>query len=169
MRTRRIATTRRRGILLCAAGLFLLGGCYNTPPDRYDVSRSPAPLRTPAPDQFHCDDSYEDSLTGGKVFSMYCAYCHNARPLAERPFAHYKNVAAHMRVRVNLTGKEYAKLMAFLREVQDVPSPTPPVEPSPKRFFFSQPIAELRERGSEKGATPGQADGDKRPQPAGQP
>jgi hypothetical protein len=89
--------------------------------------------------------SYEDSLTGGEVFSMYCNQCHNARALAERPFANYQNVAAHMRVRANLTGVEYAKLMEFLRRWHDVPSPTPPVEPSPKRLIFSQPIAELRD------------------------
>jgi len=44
-----------------------------------------------------------------------------------------------------LTGEEYAKLLEFLRRWHDVPSPTPPVEPSPKRLIFSQPIAELRE------------------------
>ena len=45
-----------------------------------------------------CDGAcYEDSLTGGQIFSMYCAGCHNARPLAERPFSNYKNVAVHMR------------------------------------------------------------------------
>ena len=90
--------------------------------------------------------SYEDSLTGGQIFTMYCSYCHNAPSLAERNFANFQNVAAHMRVRANLTGKEYAKLMEFLRRWNDVPPPTPPVEPSPKRFFFSQPIQELRDQ-----------------------
>jgi hypothetical protein len=75
---------------------------------------------------------------------MYCNQCHNARALAERPFANYQNVAAHMRVRATLTGTEYAKLMEFLRRFHDVPPPTPPVEPSPKRLIFAQPIAELR-------------------------
>ena len=51
-----------------------------------------------------------------------------------------------MRVRSNLTGKEYAKLMEFLRRWNDVPPPTPPVEPSPKRLIFSQPMNELREQ-----------------------
>jgi hypothetical protein len=48
-----------------------------------------------------------------------------------------------MRVRANITGEEYAKLMEFLWHWHDVRSPTPPVEPSPKRLIFSQPIAEL--------------------------
>jgi hypothetical protein len=49
-----------------------------------------------------------------------------------------------MRVRANLTGKEYAKLMEFLRRWDDVPPPAQHESPSPKRFFFSQPIPELR-------------------------
>jgi hypothetical protein len=93
---------------------------------------------------------YEDSLTGGEVFKMYCSYCHNAPSLAERPFSIFQNVATHMRIRANLTGKEYAKLMEFLRRWNDIPPPTPPVEPSPKHFYFSQPIQELRPQ------TPGQ-------------
>ena len=63
---------------------------------------------------------YEDSLEGGHVFEMYCGACHNVRNLAERPFSNYQNVAAHMRGRANLTGKEYAKLVAFLRRTGDL-------------------------------------------------
>jgi hypothetical protein len=86
-------------------------------------------------------------LTGGQIFTMYCGSCHNARILADRPFSSYQNVAAHMHTRANLTGKEYAELLVFLRrwaDVADVPPPHPPEEPSPKRFIFSQPIPELR-------------------------
>lgn len=75
---------------------------------------------------------------------MYCGACHNARALGERPFASYENAANHMRVRANLTGEEYRKLMVFLRYWHDIPPQTPPVEPSPKRFIFSQPLSELR-------------------------
>jgi hypothetical protein len=87
---------------------------------------------------------YEDSLTGGQIFAMYCNYCHNAPSLAERPFSQLQNAATHMRVRANLTGKEYAKLLEFLRRWHDVPPPIGPVEPSPKRLVYSQPITELR-------------------------
>jgi hypothetical protein len=96
--------------------------------------------------------SYEDSLTGGQVFEMYCSYCHNAPSLAERPFSNFQNVATHMRERANLTGKEYAKLMEFLRRWNNIPPPNPPVEPSPKRFYFSQPIPELREQAATRTA-----------------
>jgi hypothetical protein len=124
-------------------GLLVALGCYNTPVDVSEYARGPVPLRAPSPAaQEHCD-SYEDSLTGGQIFAMYCAYCHNVS-LAERPFGQYQNVAAHMRVRANLTGKEYAKLMAWLRRWHDVPPPHPAVEPSPKRLIYSQPIPELR-------------------------
>jgi hypothetical protein len=124
-----------------------MAGCFHTPVDTTDLGQGPAPLRMPSPakeGEAACG-SYEDSLTGGQVFSMYCSYCHNAPALSERPFSNYKNVAAHMRIRANLTGKEYAKVMEFLRRWHDVPPPNPPVPPSPKRFIFSQPVPELRE------------------------
>jgi hypothetical protein len=132
-------TGRCLALSLAIAGI-VSSGCQNTP---IDLSKGPAPLRMPPPDG-ECE-SYEDSLTGGEVFTMYCNQCHNARALAERPFANYQNVAAHMRVRAQLTGTEYAKLLEFLRRFHDVPSPTPPVEPSPKRLIFSQPMTELRD------------------------
>ena len=133
------------GFTLCLAGSLALLGCYHSPVETSEFAQGPAPLRMPPPGKNGegCD-CYEDSLTGGQVFTMYCGYCHNAPTLAERPFSNYQNVAAHMRVRANLTGKEYAKLLEFLRRWHDVPPPNPPVEPSPKRLTFSQPIPELR-------------------------
>jgi hypothetical protein len=144
---------RNTRYLLLAGAVLVLGtflvavGCSNTPIDVSDQARGPAPLRLPASGKGdQTCDCYEDSLTGGQVFTMYCAYCHNAPTLAERPFSQYQNVAAHMRVRANLTGKEYAKLMEFLRRWHDVPPPEEHAVPSPKRFFFSQPIPELRDQ-----------------------
>jgi hypothetical protein len=124
---------------------LLAAGCYNTPVDVSDYAQGPAPRRMPSPAQEHAH-CYEDSLTGGQVFSMYCSYCHNAPALSERNLANFKNVASHMRVRANLTGKEYAALMVFLRRWHDVPPPHPPMEGSPKRFNFTQPIAEQKDR-----------------------
>jgi hypothetical protein len=126
------------------AGLLAPLGCYNTPIDTSDYTRGPAPLRMPSPARAGEDCCYEDGLTGGHIFEMYCAACHNARSLAERPFASYQNAAAHMRVRANLSGKEYAELMAWLRRWHDVPPVGQREGESPKRFFFSQPISELR-------------------------
>ncbi len=132
-------------ILVLGASLCLAAaGCLNTEPDFSSYAQGPAPLRTP-PAKEGCG-CYEDSLTGGQVFTMYCSYCHNAPSLAERPYSQFRNVAAHMRVRANLTGKEYAKLEEFLRRWNDVPPPTPPMEPSPNRLIFSQPLNELREK-----------------------
>jgi cytochrome c5 len=126
-------------------GLLAASGCLNTPADNSERAQGPAPLRMPSPAREEgASHSYEDSLTGGKVFTMYCSYCHNAPALAERPFSNFKNVAAHMRVQANLTGKEYAKVMEFMQRWNDVPPPNPPPEPSPKRLIFSQPINELR-------------------------
>src|SRR5437016_750844 len=136
------------GSVLCVPGLLLTIGCYNTPIATSEYDQGPAPLRMSSPETAGANcDCYEDSLTGGQVFTMYCSYCHNAPALAERPFANYRNVAAHMRVRANLTGKEHAKLMEFLRRWHDVPPPNPEAEPSPKRLIFSQPVSELQKQG----------------------
>jgi hypothetical protein len=133
--------------VLGLAGVLTTVGCFHTPVETSDYAQGPAPRRMPSParEAEGCC-SYEDSLTGGQIFTMYCNYCHNAPNLSERNFANFQNVASHMRVRANLTGKEYAKLMEFLRRWNDVPPPTPPLEPAPKRLIFSQPISELREQ-----------------------
>jgi hypothetical protein len=156
---RRLRTLWLLGSVPAVAAVLAAVGC-TTPLDVSEWGLGPAPLRmrSPARDGSCC---YEDSLTGGQVFTMYCSYCHNAPSLAERNFANFRNVAAHMRVRANLTGKEYAKLMEFLRRWNDVPPPHPPTEPpSPKRFVYSQPIAELRPKtppAGAAGARPAQA------------
>lgn len=137
------------GGLLIAAGTLPMLGCSNTP---VSVARRPAPLREPAPDEG--GGSYEDNLTGGQIFDMYCKQCHNPRPIAERPLANFKNVAVHMRVRADLTGKEYSKLMEFFRRFHDVPNPNPPDEPPPKRFIFNQPIPELQKEAGPPKAIP---------------
>src|SRR5262245_34675068 len=138
---------------LALSGLLILIGCYNTPIDVSDFSRGPAPLRMPSPSKDgNC--CYEDSLEGGHIFEMYCSACHNARPLAERPFSNYQNVAQHMRVRADLTGKEYAKLVAWLRRWHDVPPADQREGSSPKRFVFGQPIPELRQDPARTAAAP---------------
>jgi hypothetical protein len=134
------------GLPLAFSLLLIALGCQNTPVDVSAISRGPVPLREPGPGQLGEDCCYEDALQGYQVFQMYCAACHNARPLSERPFANYENAAQHMRVRANLTGKEYAKLLAWLQRWHDVPPPEQHAPPSPKRFFFSQPIPELRDK-----------------------
>ena len=94
-----------------------VAGCYHTPIDNSEFAQGPAPRRIPSPqkDGEGGSCSYEDSLTGGQVFTMYCSYCHNAPTLAERPFSNFKNVAAHMRVRANLTGEEQRKILEFMK------------------------------------------------------
>ncbi len=135
---------RRPGQRLALTGLLFLLGCCNTPKDVSDLSKGPAPLRTPSPVQKgNC--CYEDSLTGEHIFQMYCGSCHNARPLSERPFSNYQNVFMHMRVRANLTGKEYAQLIAWMRRWYDLPNPPQHDTPAPRRFIYSQPIQELRQ------------------------
>jgi hypothetical protein len=150
----RLRVHRLAGSLL-VLGVFLAAGCYNTPIDWSEYWQGPAPRRMPSPArEAEACDCYKHELTGGQIFDMYCNQCHNAPSLAERPFSNFQNVAVHMRLRANLTGEEYAKLVEFLRRWHDVPPP-PPVEPSPKRFYFSQPIPELRpQTPAPGGATP---------------
>jgi len=135
-------------------GFILSAGCHNSPVDVSDKSRGPAPLRLPSIFHGAHEGSYEDNLQGHRVFAMYCSQCHNARALAERPFSNYQNVAQHMRVRANLTGKEYAVLIAWMRRWHDVPPPEQRVAPSPKRFFFGQPIPELKQEQPRAGIGP---------------
>ena len=145
-------------VVVLVGTLWGAAGCQNTPVDTSDYALGPAPGRMPSPaKEAEPCKTYEDSLTGGQVFAMYCSYCHNAPSLAERPYSQFRNIAAHMRVRANLTGKEYAKLMEFLRRWNDVPPPTAPVDPTPKRFYFSQPIQELREQTEGPKAAPAPA------------
>jgi hypothetical protein len=128
--------------VILGAGSLLAQGCYSSP---LDLSQSPAPFRLRALHGDELSGRYEDEELGGQYFSMYCSYCHNARSLAERPFSNYQNVVAHMRVRAYLTGAEASKIEAYLRRWHDVPPPTTPLGPGPKRELFSQPISELRE------------------------
>ena len=147
MKIPRITSRRCVVAALVLAAPLATFGCYNTTPDYSALAQGPVPRRMPSPERMEAaSHSYEDSLTGGQIYTMYCAECHNYRPLSERPFSNFKNVAVHMRVRANLTGKEYAKLDEFLHRWHDMPQPTPPDVPSPKRFIFGQPIAELRDQ-----------------------
>jgi hypothetical protein len=140
----------RFAVVLVMILLAMPLGCYNTP---LNVERGPAPLREPGPGQAgNC--CYEDSLQGQHIFEMYCGTCHNFRSLAERPFSNYQNVVKHMRVRANLTGKEEARLLEWMRRWHDIPMPGQHDTPSPKRFFFSQPIPELKDKQARTGKDP---------------
>ena len=125
-------------------GLLVAFGCYHSPVHK--SADAPAPLQSPPGDEGgHAHGNYEHSLTGGQVFTMYCGYCHFPRSLAERPFANYRTAAAHMRVVADLTGKEHAKLMEYLRRWHDLPAGDQRETSPPNRFFYSQPINELRQ------------------------
>jgi hypothetical protein len=152
-----------RLLLLFSIG-FAAVGCYNAP---VDVSQLPAPLRFRLRKGEELSGRYEDEVTGGQLFTMYCGYCHNMRAVGERPFSNYQNVAAHMRTRALLTGEEQAKIEAFFRRWHEVPPASGPVEPSPKRQVFSQPIPELREesRAADKAAASARADSELMPAP----
>jgi hypothetical protein len=134
---------KRRGLRFLALVVALPAlGCFSPP---VDVSQTPAPLRFRLRKGEELSGKWEDEVTGGQLFNMYCGFCHNARAIGERPFSNYQNVVAHMRVRALMTGEEQAKIEAFFRRWHDVPPASAPIEPSPKRQIFSQPIAEMRD------------------------
>jgi len=165
MRSLRGSGCRGVRFLVLLVVAFPALGCYNPP---VDVSQTPAPLRFRLRKGGELSGKWEDEVTGGELFSMYCGYCHNARAIGERSFSNYQNVVAHMRVRALLTGEEQAKIEAFFRRWHDVPPASGPIEPSPKRQIFSQPIAELREesQAADKAAAKAKAAQDAAAQPA---
>jgi hypothetical protein len=135
-----------RTAIIAAAVAFTLSlasGCET--PSAHTTSRNfslrgDLPIDPPGPMPTGEDECAE----GGRLWKQYCGSCHNARPLGERPFSNYHVAVAHMRDQAYLTGKEYRQIIAFLRRWQDVGPATPPVNSSPKRFEFSQPVSELR-------------------------
>jgi hypothetical protein len=142
-------------IVFCA--MITVGGCET--PSPHTISRNYS-LRQDLPVDPPGDGETadQDCIEGGRLYKYYCGSCHNARPLGERPFSNYHVAVSHMRDQAYLTGKEYRQIIMFLRRWQDLGPTTKPVEPSPKRMFFSQPIAELRKESS---------GGDKAPPPDG--
>ena len=131
------------------AGVVLLGtliGCSQIPSahtNSRNYGTGDSPVDPPQP----CDGGHwDDYVKGGELFKMNCGNCHVARPLGERPFSNSEICTAHMREQAYLTGKEYRALITYMRRWHDVGPPTPDVTPSPKRFFYSQPINELREK-----------------------
>jgi hypothetical protein len=139
-----VRRTRWWTVLGLAAASAAIGGCWQIPSAHTisrNYSRGDAPVDPPKSGE---GGNYDDFVSGGQVFKMYCGTCHNARALGERPFSNYEVAATHMRKQAYLTGKEYRQLIFFLRRWHDVGPPTPDIEPSPKRFIYSQPISELR-------------------------
>ena len=135
------ATIKRLALLTMVVALA--GGCET--PSAHTFSRNYGQREDIPFDPPNDNSKYEDGCAeGGRLFKNYCGSCHNARPLSERPFSNYQVAVAHMRDQAYLTGKEYRQIIMFLRRADNVGPPSPPVGPSPKRFVFSQPIAELR-------------------------
>ena len=133
--------------LVMLLGVLLLShcvGCALSSPSPHTSSKNyllePIPMDRPSNDS----DRFEDCVSGGKLFQLYCASCHEGRPLGERPFRETAVTFSHMRTQAYLTGDEYRKLIHFLRRWHDLGPAFEEVEDSPKRFFYSQPISELK-------------------------
>lgn len=144
-----MANVYKTTVGLVLVGLLAVVGCHDLQHALTSSQPVPAPLqREPfvtAADIPH-DKTYDEAVGGGHLFDRHCATCHNPRPLAERPFFSYAPIVTHMRTVANLTGEEQRKIMVFLEKWHGMPPPHPPTEPTPKRFFYSQPIPELRQQ-----------------------
>src|SRR5437016_5645976 len=70
------------GLIFAVAAMIAVVGCFHTPTDTSEFAQGPAPKRMPSPtkEEEGCG-CYEDSLTGGQIFKMYCSYCHNSPAL----------------------------------------------------------------------------------------
>ena len=132
---------RSAGLGAIIVTVVLIFGCGVDSSHTY--SRNYALTRTPV-DPPKKRGKFDECTTGGELFRLYCSSCHNGRPLGERNFRASEAAMSHMRTQAYLTGEEYRKLMHFLRRWHNLGPPIPEVEPSPKRFFYSQPIAELK-------------------------
>src|SRR5262249_52390931 len=144
-----------RRLTMVALVLAVAGACGCETPSAHTISRNyelrpEIPVDPPRPHS----QAEDDCAAGGRLFKLYCGSCHNARPLGERPFSNHQVAVAHMRDQAYLTGKEYRQLIQFLRRWDNVGPPTPSVEPSPKRFVFSQPISELKGEAPEVRSAP---------------
>jgi hypothetical protein len=134
-----------------AVVIALAIGCETPSPNTFSRNygqRGDLPIDPPGPQS----EAEEQCADGGRLWRQYCGSCHNARPLGERPFSNYHVAIAHMRDQAYLTGEEYRQIIMFVRRWQGVGPPTPDVDPSPKRFEFSQPMAELRGEPAPTGA-----------------
>jgi hypothetical protein len=158
----RTAGRRRQWVAVAIAILasfIALSGCET--PSAHTLTRSDS-LRPdlPVDPPRHENTLDQDCIEGGRLYKYYCGSCHNARPLGERPFSNYHVAVTHMRSQAYLTGQEYRQIIVFLRRWQDLGTATPPVNPSPKRMIFSQPISELRkEAGASAPAPPPESAG----------
>ncbi len=119
----------------------MMSGC--SVPSAHTFSRDYSNAPTRIVDSEKTSGGFEDCVEGGQLFKMYCGQCHNARPLAERNFRETEVSFSHMRTQAYLTGEEYRKLIHYLRRWHGIGPPVPENEPSPKRFYYDQPIAEL--------------------------
>ena len=119
-------------------------GCALSNPSPHTLSRDYNLEQLPVDRPNNAPKSFENDVSGGRLFQLYCASCHEGRPLGERPFRETAVTFSHMRTQAYLTGTEYRKLVHYLRRWHDLGPTFEEVEASPKRFFYSQPITELK-------------------------
>lgn len=63
-----------------------------------------------------------DVAAGARVYGEVCGRCHNPRAPTERTDREWVVIVNHMRVRGALTGKQASQVLAFLREMNRLPS-----------------------------------------------
>jgi mono/diheme cytochrome c family protein len=57
-------------------------------------------------------------VEGAKLWPVYCAQCHNARPGSQFSPAQWNAITMHMRTLSNMPAKDMRAILVFLREAR---------------------------------------------------
>jgi mono/diheme cytochrome c family protein len=74
-------------------------------------------LRALAVEQ-HTAEEKQDFVEGAKLWPVYCAQCHNARPGSQFSPAQWDAITMHMRTLSNMPAKDMRSIKVFLKEAR---------------------------------------------------
>ena len=103
---------------LCAlASLAAMPGCANL--------ANVAPPVTVAMAGVSGGATAETLIAGRRIFTTQCTACHSADPVADYPFAEWREIVAKMSKRSKLSVAEESALLAYLQAAPKTAGPAP--------------------------------------------
>jgi mono/diheme cytochrome c family protein len=63
-------------------------------------------------------EEMQQFVEGAKLWPVYCAQCHNARPGSQFSPAQWNAITMHMRTLSNMPAKDMRSILAFLKEAR---------------------------------------------------